>query len=117
MAGKHDTAVLDAIPRKTLSMGSEAIRKPLADEEIRRAIGRAIERAVAMAGLTKQQAAAEMGYGENQAPLSRWISGTETPQFSKLWSVPQLRSCIVIALAQLADDIEVTTNIRIRKAG
>lgn len=118
----HDMARLDRVPRKTISMGSEALsltgeglRKPLADD-YKRPIGQAIERAIALAGMTKQQVAAEMGY-ENQAALSRWISGIETPQFAKLFAVKDLRAALVIALAEMAKDIDITTTISIRRAG
>lgn len=113
----HDTAALDRVPRKTLAMGSEALRKKFAesDDAMKRALGRAIERALQIAGMTKGEAAHEMGYGENQAPISRWIAGSETPQFCRLFAVPALRAPLVLALAELSTDIEVTQHIVIRR--
>jgi hypothetical protein len=114
----HDTARLDALPRKTLAMslpGDDTGRKHLADDHWKHAIGRAIERALELAGLQKGQAAAAMGYGENQAPISRWIAGAESPQFARLWSVPELRGPLVIALAELSDAVSVETTITLRR--
>lgn len=96
-------------------MGGEGLRKKFADDECRRAIGRAIEQALGLAGMQKGEAAAEMGYGDNQAPLSRWIAGTETPQFAKLFSIDRLQGPLVIALAALSTDTEVVTEIRVRR--
>lgn len=108
------------IPRKAvaadLRMPAKLDRKALADD-VRREIGRAIERALQLADITKQDASDRMGYGTNQAPLSRWISGVERPQFEKLFAIRELRGPMVQALAELSSDIEVTTTIRIRRAG
>lgn len=99
------------VPRKMIAASRTPDRKPLAD-----ALGGAIERALMLARITKQDAAFRMGYGTNQAPLSRWIGGTERPQFEKLWSIDELRGPLVTALAELAGH-DVTTEIRIRKVG
>jgi hypothetical protein len=117
----HDSAALDRIKRKSVAMtlgGGETDHKPLVLEQGRREIGRAIERALQLAAMTKQDVSFAMGYGTNQAPISNWISGKETPQFAKLFSVEPLRAPLVIALAELAHDIEVSTTIVVRrKAG
>lgn len=109
----HDTAQLDQVPRKMAAMTSEALRKPLA-EDLKRAIGRAIERAIVGADLTKQEVSFAMGY-EDQSALSRWISGAENPQFAKLFMVVKLRAPLVVALAALAEDASVVTTITIRR--
>lgn len=112
------TARLDSIPRKSLAMRHEdphTLRKKFADDEWKLVIGGAIERALELAGMQKGQAAFEMGYGENQAPLSRWIAGTESPQFARLWSVPALRGPIVLALAELSETVSVETTITVRR--
>ena len=113
--GANDTARLDGIPRKSLVMGSEGLRKPLA-EDLKRVIGQAIDRAIVLAGLTKQDVAFRMGYAD-QSALARWIAGVETPQFAKLFVLVELRGPLVIALAELADDAQVITEIRIRRRG
>jgi hypothetical protein len=115
MAREHLAAELDGIPRKNLSMRGEGLRKKLADPQIRHALGRAIERALQLADMTKSQASQEMGYGENQAPISRWISGVENPQFDKLFTIERLREPLVIAIAEMAGTIEVRTTLTIRR--
>ncbi len=41
-----------------------------------------------------------MGYGDNQASLSNWIAGNETPQFAKLWLLgDEFRKELVMSLA------------------
>lgn len=110
------TAARATTPRKMLAMGGEGLRKPLAELDHRRAIGRAIERALEYADLTKQQASGLMGYPD-QSALSRWISGAETPQLAKLWTLgPRFRHGFVIALADNAadDGVEVRTTITLR---
>ena len=101
------------VPRKNLAAGTvsqaKAVRNPFAE-----ALGAAIERALYLARITKQDASYRMGYGTNQAPLSRWISGTERPQFDKLWGIEGLRGPLVTALAELAG-YDVTTKIEIRR--
>jgi transcriptional regulator with XRE-family HTH domain len=90
------------VPRKMLALRGEALRKPLADDEMRRLIGGAIEWALSYAGLTKQQAADRMGYGSNQAPISRWISGLETPQLAKLWTLgDEFQNGLLIAMSRI----------------
>lgn len=119
MAAARDnvTAQLDGLKRKSLAireLPSETDRKPLADD-LKRAIGQAIERAILIAGLTKQDVAFRMGY-QDQSALARWISGTETPQFAKLFIIVELRGPMVIALAELSQTVEVETTIRIRRS-
>lgn len=104
-------------PRKMLTMRGESLRKPLAEDHFKAAIGRAIERALSAADITKQQAAAGMGYGDNQAPVSRWISGSETPQFAKLWTLgDRFRQELVIAMAaECSVGVEVRTVITLER--
>jgi hypothetical protein len=89
-------------------------------DEFKRVIGRAIETALSGASLTKQDASHAMGYGTNQAPISNWIAGKETPQFAKLWLLgDRFRQELVIALAaECAVGVEVRTVVTLtRKAG
>jgi hypothetical protein len=107
-------------PRKMLTMQGEALRKPLAEGAFKAAIGRAIERALKASDITKQAAAYDMGYGDNQSPVTRWISGAETPQFAKLWTLgDRFRQELVIALAdecEMGVTLETTIRISRRKA-
>lgn len=90
--------------------------KPLAIDQTKRLLGRAIERALMAADMTKQDAAYRMGYGTNQAPISNWISGKETPQFAKLWTLSEVfQRELVIALADLCRDVEVRTVVTLSR--
>jgi hypothetical protein len=117
-ARDHLTAQLDGHKRKSLAMNlreGETDHKPLVIDQWKREIGQAIERALNLANLTKQDVSFEMGYGTNQAPISNWISGKETPQFAKLFAVEQLRDSLIVALAGLSKTVEVETTIRVRR--
>lgn len=81
---------LPDLPRKFVAArmdAGETDRKPLADEQARAVLGRSIEAALLACRISKQEASHRMGYGTNQAPLSRWIAGTEAPQLLKLWLI------------------------------
>jgi ribosome-binding protein aMBF1 (putative translation factor) len=80
--------------------------------DFRREIGIAIERAISLAGLSKKELAGLIN--TDAAQLSRWIAGTERPQFDQLFSVEALRWSLVCALADLADG-ELVMSIRRRK--
>lgn len=101
--------LLGAVPRKSRANESEAERKAFAE-----AMGKAIERGILLAGLTKQEVAFAMGYTDASA-LSRWIAGTETAQFARLFSVSRLQQPLVVALAELTG-ADVTTHIAIRRS-
>jgi hypothetical protein len=107
------TTVAKALPaahHKPLRMSGEPDPKALRNADFRRVIGRAIETALAASGMEKKAAARDMGYGDNQASLSNWISGNETPQFAKLWTLgPRFRQELVIALAA---ECEVGVTVR-----
>lgn len=96
-------------PRKMLAAKPRADRKPLAVE-----IGQAVERAITLARMTKQDVAFRMGY-RDQSALARWISGVETPQFARLWMIEELRGPLAIALAELAECCEVETVVRVKR--
>lgn len=105
--GKRGCIVSDSVradlpspQRKSLRMPSEAAPKALRGDEFKGVIGRCIETALAKAQIEKKTAAWEMGYGGNQASLSNWIAGNETPQFAKLWRLGDVfRKELVMALA------------------
>lgn len=83
-----------------------------------RLIGLAIQRAISLVGWTNKEAAAAIAVALgrekfDQAQLSRWIGGTETPQFSALFAVEPLRWPLVQSLAALAQ-ADVVTEIRKR---
>lgn len=76
-------------------------------------IGRALARAIQIAGLSQKEAAALIG--RDQAQVARWIAGSERPQLDAIFAVSQLREPLVIALANLTA-CEVAVEIRIRRS-
>ena len=79
--------------------GLKGGRKKPADPVFMRLIGSAIETAIKRCHLEHTAVAADMGFADHTA-LSKWIAGTETPNFAKLWSIVDLRCELVIALAE-----------------
>jgi transcriptional regulator with XRE-family HTH domain len=77
-------------------------------------VGHAIERMRLLAGFASlKELAAAIGRDERQ--VARWIAGTERPQFDALFAVAALRAALVIALAELADGVDVVTSITVRR--
>jgi vacuolar-type H+-ATPase subunit D/Vma8 len=110
------TAQLDGVKRQSLTM---KLRTGESDpqrlvEDLKRAIGRAIEDAIKAAKLEKKDVAARMGYTD-QSVVGRWIAGVETPQFAKLFLIVELRTPLLIALFALAEDAEIVTTITVRR--
>ena len=79
----------------------------------RSAIGRAIERTRTLGQRSLKEFADLVGRDERQ--VKRWITGDERPQFDALFAVPELRAALVIALAEIAGNVEVETTVRIRR--
>jgi transcriptional regulator with XRE-family HTH domain len=84
-------------------------------EDLKRAIGRAIEEAIKAAKLEKKDVAERMGYSD-QSVVGRWIAGVETPQFAKLFLIEELRLPLCVALAALSKDAEIVTTISFRRS-
>lgn len=105
---------LDPLPRKNparASLRGEGPGQFLSSV----ALGAVIERAISLSGLTKDQAAQEMGYA-NGSLVSRWIANLEPPNLTRIWAVTALRAGLVAALAEQAGaQVEVETSIRIRR--
>lgn len=89
--------------------------KPVAESDWRRHIGQTIDRALTLAGVTKQEMSHAMGY-QDQSALSRWISGVERPLLDKLFAVDRFYDAWVIACAEANPRIEVTTQILVKSA-
>ncbi len=88
--------------------------KPV-DIDWKQAIGRAIERAVASAGLTKSEDAGQADVDE--AEFSRWLTGVRRPQFDRLFAIEALRVHLVVALATLDPDaFAIKTTIEARRS-
>lgn len=105
---------LAGVQPQMLAATLDADRKPLADADWRRHIGRTIDRALEIAGVTKQCMSAEMGY-RDQGSLSRWIAGVERPHFDKLFAVDRFYDAWIIACAETNPRVEVETLVRIKK--
>jgi hypothetical protein len=98
----------------TLRSDTNVERKPFAEADWRTHIGQTIERALALAQITKQEISFAMGY-QDQSAVSRWISGVERPLLDKLFAVDRFYDAWVIACAETNPRIEVTTQITIRR--
>jgi hypothetical protein len=110
MAPKVDER-LSALHPQMLRAGGESDPQELG----KRVIGRALETALTRSNLTKQEAAFAMKYSDS-AVIGRWIQGTETPQFAKLWTLGDVfRREFVIALAECANGVEIKTIVEIRR--
>lgn len=83
--------------------------------ESMRAVGALIDRALVLAGLTKQQASFAMGYRDETASVvSKWTQGTERPQLDRLLSVPALRRGLILAIAESSgSDVEIRTVVTV----
>ncbi len=105
------------MPGETNQRRGETNPKPLRTDDFRRLIGSAIETALRNSAIEKKTAAFDMGYGENQASLSNWIRGEETPQFAKLWVLgDRFRQELVLALAASCSvGVEVETIVKLRR--
>lgn len=110
---------LDRVQRKPLAMRGESLRKSVAEDDLKRAVGRVTGRALDQGGLLAIDAARETGYGDNQSPISRWISGEEVPVLlARLFSLRAFRRGLLMALAETesaAGEVEVKTVITVPK--
>lgn len=79
----------------------------------RQQIGRAIERAFSLAGITQKQAAGLIE--RDQAQVARWIGGVDRPQLDAIFAVEELRQPLIQALAELAGNVVVETVVRMRR--
>lgn len=87
----------------------EAITVQKVDIDWMVAVGRAIERAIAIVGWSKKEAAAKVGVDE--AEFGKWLSGARRPQFDRLFAIPELQKPLVISLAGLVPTARVSSRI------
>lgn len=85
------------LPEKATALAKATLRNPEMDGG-REMVGAAIRRAVALAGLSHKEAAAQIGV--NDAQFGKWLSGNENPQVHKVFAVEALRQPLVLALAE-----------------
>lgn len=95
-----------------LRVEAEGHPQKLADLKVE--IGHSVERALDLAGLTKQEAAFAMGYTD-QGVISRWCSGTERPLFDKLYAIEGFEEAWIQARAERNRNIEIQTVVTIRR--
>lgn len=101
--------LLDELPSRVMAKASS--RKLNSDFQAE--IGTAITRARLLMGLSKKELAGALD--RDEAQISRWEGGKERPQFDALWALEGFRAPFVIALAEMADGVDVVTEIRIRR--
>lgn len=65
------------------------------------------------AGLTLKEFADTVGKDVGQ--LHRQMEGKERPQIEAVFAVPQFRAALVIALSRLTSEIEMFTEIRVKR--
>lgn len=92
---------------------AKADRKPLAD--LRPKIGQLVDRALVLAGVSKQDAAYRMQYAD-AGTVSRWCSGLERPAFDKLFTIDGFEAAYVQAIAERNPRIRVQTTITLEKS-
>jgi len=76
-------------------------------------VGRALQRAASLLGWSLKELAAAVNRDPRQ--VARWIGGAERAPLDVLWDVADLRQPLVIALAESCEDIDVVTEIRVRR--
>lgn len=77
-------------------------------------IGKCLDYARHDVGWTIDQLARELKRDSKQ--VARWIRGEERTQVDVVWSVPQLRPGFLVALSFEAEECEVETVVRVRRA-
>lgn len=113
-------ATVDAhhvLPEKTHGQLSASLRKPEVAKpvDVKPLIGRAIQRAVTLAGMSNKEAAAHIGVNDSQ--FGKWLSGNEPPQVHRVFAVVALRQPLVLALAECceADGITIKTVVTLER--
>lgn len=98
---------LSDVHPKPLRVGGERDHKKLA-------VAKDVERALEVAGISKQEAAYQLGYAD-PGVVSRWCSGVERPLFDKLFALDGFLEAFIQVLAQHSPTMEVETLVRIRR--
>lgn len=98
----------DVAPR----MAKADLRKA-ESEDFRAEIGEVVERARMRCGWSLKELAGKVNRDPRQ--VARWETGDERAPLDVLFAVPELQQPLVIELAGLAGDVEVTTQITIKR--
>lgn len=93
------------------------------EADYRKQVGECIRRARKTVDWTLKELGASIEKATGRKPdsvdtaqLSRWEAGTERPHFDALFAVEALRGPLVIQLAGLSREIEIRTEILIRRS-
>lgn len=81
---------------------------------LRRELGACIEAVRHESRLTLDEFAHALGKDPSQ--VGRWISGEDRPQIETVLAVERFQPLMVVALAGLSKQIEVVTEIRVRRS-
>jgi hypothetical protein len=101
------------IDRLSLAKANLADLRKSETVDFRAQIGACINHARLVVGWDLNEFADALGRDPSQ--VRRWLTGHERPQFDVLFSVPALRAPLVMAFATLSGEIEITTQISIRR--
>lgn len=114
-SSRHRT--LGEIPKAKQAKADLTFRETRQIEaDFRAEVGQAVQRAISLVGWSVKEAADHIG--RERAQVSRWIAGTETPQFAKLWTLGErFQQELVIALAELVPCVSVRTQITLERKG
>lgn len=84
------------------------------DEQFYARIGQCIDEVRNVFGLSVKEFAVALGKNESQ--IRRQIDGTERPQIEAVFAVEKFQGPMVIALARLANGVDVDTVIHVRRS-
>jgi hypothetical protein len=108
-AGRAEGGRMNATPRLAVTQDRTDLR------DLRQAIGQLVARAFVLMGITKKEATYRLQYS-NAGTISRWCSGTERPQFDKLFTIDGFELAFVQAIAEGNPAIVVDTVITLGRA-
>lgn len=91
-----------------------AVLKNLDKEALWAELGQCLVFVCYDANLSLKEFAAKVGKDEGQ--LHRQMEGKERPQIEAVFAVPAFRASLVVALSRLTNEIEMFTEIRVRRA-
>jgi hypothetical protein len=113
----HDTAQLADRHRLLADIGhprmakAELVDVRKADVDWKLQMGKVIERV--QGPLLLKEFADAIDRDERQ--VKRWIDGKERPHFDAIFAVDRFRTRLVVALAELSHDVDITTTLTIRR--
>lgn len=100
-------------PKKTAKVSPDFLRKTEKDT-LWCELGKCLVFVCYDAGLSIKEFAARIGKDAGQ--VQRQMEGKERPQIEAVFAVPEFRAPLVIALSRITPQIEVSTELRIRRS-